>query len=49
MVGGRSEAYEKKLGESREIALKEMSPKAEALGADASSVSTPTTRSSAAT
>lgn len=35
VVGGRSGAYEKKMNEAREIALKEMVEKAEALGADA--------------
>jgi uncharacterized protein YbjQ (UPF0145 family) len=35
VVGGRSGAYEKKMNEAREIALKEMMEKAQALGADA--------------
>jgi len=35
LVGGRSGAYEKKMTEARETAIREMSEKAEALGADA--------------
>ena len=35
VVGGRSGAYEQKKNEAREIALKEMIEKAEALGANA--------------
>jgi uncharacterized protein YbjQ (UPF0145 family) len=35
LVGGRSGAYEKKMTEARETAIKEMSEKAAALGADA--------------
>jgi len=35
IVGGRSGAYEKTLGEARQIALDELSEKAAALGADA--------------
>ncbi len=35
VVGGRSGAYEKKMQEAREIALGEMTEKAQALGADA--------------
>ena len=35
IVGGRSGAYEEKMQEARDIALKEMSEKAEELGADA--------------
>jgi uncharacterized protein YbjQ (UPF0145 family) len=35
LVGGRSGAYEKKMNEAREIAIKEMEEKAQALGADA--------------
>ncbi len=35
VVGGRSGAYEKKMQEAREIAIKEMVEKAEALGANA--------------
>jgi len=35
VVGGRSGAYEKKMNEAREVALKEMMEKAEALGANA--------------
>jgi uncharacterized protein YbjQ (UPF0145 family) len=35
VVGGRSGAYEQKMQEARDIALKEMVEKAEALGADA--------------
>lgn len=35
LVGGRSGAYEKKMTEARETAIREMSERAEALGADA--------------
>lgn len=35
IIGGRSGAYEKKMTEAREIAIKEMVEKAEAMGADA--------------
>jgi len=35
VVGGRSGAYEKKMNEAREIAIKEMMEKAQALGANA--------------
>ena len=35
IVGGRSGAYEEKMQEARDIALKEMEEKAEELGADA--------------
>ncbi|HEV8573275.1 MAG TPA: YbjQ family protein [Dehalococcoidia bacterium] len=35
LVGGRSGAYEKKMTEARETAIREMSEKAQALGADA--------------
>ena len=35
IVGGRSGAYEKKMTEARETALREMQDKAQALGADA--------------
>ena len=35
VVGGRSGAYEAKMQEARDIALKEMMEKAQALGADA--------------
>ncbi len=35
VVGGRSKAYEEKMNEAREIALREMTEKAQALGADA--------------
>ena len=35
LVGGRSGAYEKKMTEAREIAIREMQEKAQALGADA--------------
>jgi uncharacterized protein YbjQ (UPF0145 family) len=35
IVGGRSGAYEEKMQEARDIALKEMTEKAEALGANA--------------
>ncbi len=35
VVGGRSKAYEEKMNEAREIALHEMTEKAQALGADA--------------
>lgn len=35
IVGGRSGAYEKKMIEARETAIREMSEKAQALGADA--------------
>jgi uncharacterized protein YbjQ (UPF0145 family) len=35
LVGGRSGAYEKKMNEAREIALREMQERAQALGADA--------------
>jgi uncharacterized protein YbjQ (UPF0145 family) len=35
IVGGRSEAYEKELTKAREIAVQEMTERAEALGADA--------------
>jgi uncharacterized protein YbjQ (UPF0145 family) len=35
VVGGRSKAYEEKMNEARDIAIKEMSEKAQALGADA--------------
>jgi uncharacterized protein YbjQ (UPF0145 family) len=35
VVGGRSKAYEEKMNEAREIAIHEMSEKAQALGADA--------------
>lgn len=35
IVGGRSEAYEKELNKAREIAMQEMTERAEALGADA--------------
>jgi uncharacterized protein YbjQ (UPF0145 family) len=35
IVGGRSEAYEKELTKAREIAMQEMTERAEALGADA--------------
>lgn len=35
IVGGRSGAYEKKMNEARESALKEMQERAQALGADA--------------
>lgn len=35
VVGGRSKAYEEKMNEAREIAIKEMMEKAAALGADA--------------
>ncbi|AMA73042.1 MULTISPECIES: YbjQ family protein [Aneurinibacillus] len=35
IIGGRSGAYESKLAEGREIALKEMADKARAMGADA--------------
>ncbi len=35
IVGGRSGAYEKKMTEARETAIKEMTEKAQALGADA--------------
>ncbi len=35
IVGGRSGAYEEKMQEARDIAMKEMTEKAEALGANA--------------
>lgn len=35
VVGGRSGAYEKKMNEARDIAIKEMQDKAQELGADA--------------
>ncbi|WP_126428269.1 YbjQ family protein [Brevibacillus marinus] len=35
IIGGRSGAYESKLGEGRELALREMSEKAKRLGANA--------------
>ena len=35
IVGGRSGAYEKKMNEARETAIREMQEKAQALGADA--------------
>ena len=35
VVGGRSKAYEEKMNEARDIAIKEMMEKAQALGADA--------------
>ena len=35
VVGGRSKAYEEKMNEARDIAMKEMVEKAQALGADA--------------
>ena len=35
VVGGRSKAYEEKMQEARDIAMKEMTQKAEALGANA--------------
>jgi uncharacterized protein YbjQ (UPF0145 family) len=35
LVGGRSGAYEKKMNEARETAIKEMEERAQALGADA--------------
>ena len=35
LVGGRSKSFEEKMTEAREIAIKEMVAKAEALGADA--------------
>lgn len=35
MIGGRSGAYENKLAEGREVALREMKEKARALGANA--------------
>ncbi len=35
IIGGRSGAYEKKMTEARETAIKEMTERAEALGADA--------------
>ncbi len=35
VVGGRSKAYEEKMNEAREIAIHEMTEKAQALGADA--------------
>jgi uncharacterized protein YbjQ (UPF0145 family) len=35
LVGGRSGAYEKKMNEARETAIREMTEKATALGADA--------------
>ena len=35
VIGGRSGAYEKKMNEAREIAIKEMMEKAQALGANA--------------
>lgn len=35
VVGGRSGSYEKKMNEARETAIKEMTDKAAALGADA--------------
>jgi len=35
VVGGRSKAYEEKMNEARDIAIKEMVEKAQALGADA--------------
>jgi uncharacterized protein YbjQ (UPF0145 family) len=35
LVGGRSGGYEKKMSEARETAIREMSERAQALGADA--------------
>ena len=35
IVGGRSEAYEKELAKAREIAMQEMTERAQELGADA--------------
>ena len=35
VVGGRSKAYEEKMNEARNIAIQEMTEKAQALGADA--------------